>query len=261
MADALTRSGSPAAVLVVAPVEALPLRPLLLAERVVVYAVPRKPEIHLLNPRRHEKAIGDRFRQFVRVGGHARLQIEEFVRVAVDLVPRRRGQADEQRVKVPEDGAVLLVHRPVRLVDDHEIEMPDPEARLRARRLVDQPHHRRIGADVDPARLVLLRHQIHGARLRQVGLERPHRLPHQRHPVGQKQRPLHPARPLQQVDQRDRHAGLAAAGRHHQQRLAPRPREVFADAPDGPLLVVALDDGVLYLCHVQRLAVRPTMEQ
>ena len=100
--------------------------------------------------------------------------------------------------------------------------MPDPEAGLGARRLVDQPHHRRVSADVDPARLVFLGHQVHRAGLWQVGLERPHRLVHQRYPVRQKQRPLHPARPLQQVDQRDRHACLAAAGRHHQQRLAPR---------------------------------------
>ena len=149
-------------------------------------------------------------------------KIEEFVGVPVDLIPRRRGQAHQQRVEVPKDGPVLLIRRPVRLVDDHEVEMPDSEAGLGARRLVDQPHHRRIGADVDPARLVLLRHEVHRARLWQVGLERPHRLVHQRHPVGQKQRPFHPARPLQQVDQRDRHAGLAAAGRHHQQRLAPR---------------------------------------
>ena len=212
----------PAIVLVVAPVEALPLRLLFLAERVVVDALAWKPEIHLLNLRGYEKAVRHRGRELVRVGGHARLQVEEFVGVPVDLIPRRRGQAHQQRVEVPKDGPVLLIHRPVRLVDDHEIEVPDPEAGLGARRLVDQPHHRRIGADVDPARLVLLGHQVHRARLWQVGLERPHRLIHQRYPVRQKQRPLHPARPLQQVDQRDRHAGLAAAGRHHQQRLAPR---------------------------------------
>ena len=94
-----------------------------------------------------------------------------------------------------------------------------------------------------------------------MGLERPHRLVHQRYPVGQEQRPLHPARPLEQVDQRDRHAGLAAAGRHHQQRLAPRLSEPLADAPDGPLLVVPLDDGVPHPRHVQRLAVGPAMEQ
>ena len=253
--------GQPAAVLVVVPVETLPLGLLFLAERVVVDALAGKPEIHLLHLRRHEVAVGHRGRELVRVGGHARLQVEELVGVPVDLIPGRRGKAHQQRVEVPKDGPVLLIHRPVRLVDDHEIEVPDPEAGLGARRLVDQPHHGRIGADVDPARLVPLGHQVHRARLRQMGLERAHRLVHQRHPVGQKQRPLHPARPLQQVDQRDRHAGLAAAGRHHQQRLAPRLSELLADAPDGPLLVVALDDGVLYARHVQRLAVGPAMEQ
>ncbi len=251
----------PAAVLVVAPVEALPLRLLFLAERVVVDAVAREPEIHLLHPRRHEKAVGHRGRELVRVGGHARFQLEELVGVPVDLVARRRGQAHQQRVEVPEDGPVLLIHRAVRLVDDHEIEVPDPEAGLAARRLVDEPHHRRIGADVDPARLVLLGHQVHRARLGQVGLERRHRLVHQRQPVGEKQRALHPARPLQQVDQRDGHAGLAAAGRHHQQRLAPRLAELLADAADGPLLVVPLDDDVPHPRHVQRLTVGPPVQQ
>ena len=261
MADALTRSGSPP------PSSSSPQSRLshwcllFLGERVVVDAVAWKAEIHLLNPGRHEKAVRHRGLELVRVGRHARLQLEEFVGVPVDLIPRRCGQTQQQRVEVPKDGAVLLIHRAVRLVDDHEIEMADAETGLGPRRLVDQPHHRRIGADVDPARLVLLGHQVHGARLRQVGLERAHRLVHQRHPVGQKQRPLDPARPLQQIDQRDRHARLAAARGHHQQRLAPRLSELFADAPDGPLLVVPLDDGVSYLRHVQRLAVRPPMEQ
>ena len=139
--------------------------------------------------------------------------------------------------------------------------MPDPEPGLGARRLVDQPHHRRIGADIDPARLVLLGHQVHRARLWQVGLERPHRLVHQRHPVRQKQRPLHPSRPLQQVDQRDRHAGLAAAGRHHQQRLAPPLSELLTDTADGPLLVVPLDDVILYLSDIQRSSLGSAMDQ
>ena len=152
-----------ATVLVVAPVEALPLRLLFFAERVVIDALAWKQEIDLLNPGRYEKAVRHRGRELVRVGGHARLQLEELVGVPVHLIPRRRGQTHQQRVEVPKDGAVLLVHRTVRLVDDHEIEMPDPEAGLGARRLVDQPHHRRIGADVDPARLVLLGHQVHRA--------------------------------------------------------------------------------------------------
>ena len=137
MAERVDPFRQPAIVLVVAPVEALPLRLFFLAERVVVDALAWKPEVHLLNLRGYEKAVRHRGREFVRVGGHARLQVEEFVGVPVDLIPRRCGQAHQERVEVPKDGPVFLIHRTVRLVDDHEIEMPDPEAGLGARRLVE----------------------------------------------------------------------------------------------------------------------------
>ena len=115
----------PVIVRVVTPVEALPLRLLFLAERVVVDALAWEPEIHLLNLRWHEIAVRHRGRELVRVGGHPRLQVEELVGVPVDLIPRRRGQAHQEGIEVPKDGPVLLVHRTVRLVDDHEVEMPD----------------------------------------------------------------------------------------------------------------------------------------
>ena len=46
---------------------------------------------------------------------------------------RRRREADEQRVEVVEDRPILLEHRAVCLVDDHEVEMADPEAPLLVR--------------------------------------------------------------------------------------------------------------------------------
>ena len=73
----------------------------------------------------------------------------------------------------------------MRFVDDHEIEMPDAEARLATRGLVDQPHHRWIGTDVDSTRRVLLGDEVHRAGLGQMCLERTNGLVHQRHAVGQ----------------------------------------------------------------------------
>ena len=246
---------------VVAPVEALPLFLFLVAERVVVDAFAGKLQVHLLHARWHEEAVCDGGLQFVGVGRHARLQVEECVGVSVYLLPWCRGQTDQQRVEVAEDRPVLLVHRAMRFVDDHEIEMPDAEARLATRRLVNQPHHRRIGADVDSTRRVLLGDEVHRAGLGEVCPERTNGLVHQRHPVGQEQRPLHPARPLQQVHQGDRRACLAAAGGHHQQRLASRLRELLADAANGPLLVVPLDDVVLHLRHIERGALGSANDQ
>ena len=149
----------------------------------------------------------------------------------------------------------------MRLVDDHEIEVPDAETRLATLRLVNQSHHRRIRAGVDSTRRGLLGDEVHRAGLGQVCFERTHGLVHQRHPVGQEQRPLHPTRPLQQVHQCNRRACLAAASGHHQQRLASRLCELLADAANGSLLVVPLDDVVLHLRHIERGALGSANDQ
>jgi len=63
----------------------------------------------------------------------------------------------------------------VRLVDDHQVEMPDAEAALAVpatscapgtpralqRYLVDQSHHRRIGSDEHPPFSVAVADQVH----------------------------------------------------------------------------------------------------
>ena len=57
------------------------------------------------------------------VGRHAVLEVEQIVGVAVDLVLRRGGQADQQAVEIVEDRPVLLVDGAVRLIDDDKVEM------------------------------------------------------------------------------------------------------------------------------------------
>ena len=165
--------------------------------------------------------------------------MEQPVGVVVDLVLRGRGQPDEQRVEVVEDRAVLLVDRAVRLVDHDQVEVARAEPAHAAVDVVDEVHHRRVGRDVDrpsvtfsvtrltvvaPGRCALnalaawltraVRSARNSTRLTQFGLH-------------------------QLIDQRDDGAGLARAGRHHQQRLALLAVERVADAPDRAHLVVA----------------------
>src|SRR5215207_101759 len=83
-----------------------------------------------------------------RVGGDAVLQLEQPVRVVVDVVLRRGRQPDQPRVEPVEDRLVLLVHRPVRLVDDDQVEVSRAEPPLVPGALLDQAHHRRVRADV-----------------------------------------------------------------------------------------------------------------
>ena len=49
-----------------------------------------------------------------------------------------------------------------------QIEVPDAEAALAVLRLVDQPHHRRVGRDEDAALGVLLGDQVHRRRVGQM---------------------------------------------------------------------------------------------
>ena len=87
-------------------------------------------------------------------------QVKQAVGVVVNLVLGRGGQPHQQTVKVIKDGAVLLVHRAVRLVDDDEVKVPDTKAALAVGCVVYQAHHRRIGTHKHPAIGAFLAHQI-----------------------------------------------------------------------------------------------------
>ena len=175
---------------------------------------------HRHRPRRHQEAVVDRLVEPVGVGRHAGLEVEQAVGVAVDLVPRRRRQPDEERVEVVEDRPVLLEHRRWASSITTRSKWPGPNRRSSGPHLVDQAHHRRVRRHVHPALAVALGHQVHRRRVGQVRLERVDRLVHQRGAVGEEQDPLGPVGPDQQVRQRDHRAGLAGAGRHDDQRLA-----------------------------------------
>jgi hypothetical protein len=200
-------------------------------------------ERHRDRLRRDEEAVAHGLIERVGVGGHAVLEIEEAVGVAVHLVLGRRGEAHEERIEVVEDGAVLLEHRTVCLVDDHDVEVPHAEAALPVGRLVDQPHHRRIGRDVDAPLGLLLGDEVHGRCVRKEALERVHRLVDERHAVGEEEHALRPVAAHEEIAERDHRARLAGARGHHEQRLAVVvAHEGLGDAADRAHLVVALDD-------------------
>jgi hypothetical protein len=80
----------------------------------------------------------------------------------------------------------------VRLVDDHEVEVPHAEAPLAVGGLVDQPHHRRIGGDVDAPLGLLVGDEVDGRGVRQVALEGVDGLVDERHAVGEEEHALGP---------------------------------------------------------------------
>jgi len=108
----------------------------------------------------HQIALGHGFVQAIDIGGYATFQVKQPVGVVVNLVLGRGGQAHQHGVKVIKDGAVLLVHRAVRLVDDDEVKVADTKTALTVGGLVNQAHHGGVGRDKHPAIGVFLGHQI-----------------------------------------------------------------------------------------------------
>ena len=156
---------------VLTPLQDVPIVLLLLGQVGVFDALPQEPGAHLYPYRRDQEPLGHCVLQPVGVGGHPVLEVEQPVGVVIHLVLRGGGQPHQQRVEPGEDAAVLLVHRPVRLVDHHQVEVARPEHPCTRVDVVDQVHHRRIGRHVHPAVGVLLRQQIHRRGIGQVRLE------------------------------------------------------------------------------------------
>jgi len=104
----------------------------------------------------------------------------------------------------------------MRFVDDDQVEVAHAETPLPVMCLVDQPHHRGVGRDEDAPLGVLVGHQVHRCRIRQVCLEGIDGLVDQCHAVGQEQHALGPVGAHQYVGQRDDGARLAGSGGHHQ---------------------------------------------
>ena len=159
--------------------------------------------------------------------------------------PAPRQTPHQQRVKVAEDGAVLLIDGAVRLVHHNQIKVPHAKAALSAARsFIDEPHHRGVGRYIYPPLGGAVGHQVHRGGVGQVGLEGVDGLVHQRHAVGQKQHALGPACTHEQVHQRNHRAGFARTRGHDHQRLAVLVAlKGFGNAANGALLVVALHNA------------------
>jgi hypothetical protein len=145
---------------------------------------------------RHEESLLDRRVQGVGVGGHAFLEAEKRIRIAVDLVFGCCGQPDQQRIEVAEDRPVFLVDGPVCLVDHDQVEMAGTEAPFVAVDPVDQVQEGRIGADVDPPVGGPVLEEVDGRGVRQLSLERVRGLPDQCLPVREEQHPPYPSAAL-----------------------------------------------------------------
>ena len=200
----------------VAPVLSLPTLLLLLGQVVVLDSLPREREWNRHRARRDEILVPDGLVEAVIIGGNAGFEVEQAVGVVVDLILRGSGESQQERIEVLEDAAILLIHRPVGLIDDDQVEVARTESSAAVVEVVDQTHHRRIRRHVDAAVRVLLGEQIDGGGVGEEGLERVDCLFDEGFPVGEKQDAFGPVGAHQHVRQRDHRAGLARSGGHHQ---------------------------------------------
>jgi hypothetical protein len=189
-------------------------------------------------------AVLDRVVELVGEGGEVSLELEEGVGVAVDLVARGGGEAEEAAVEVVEEGAVALVDRAVGLVDDDEVEAAGAVEALAVDGALEAAEHRRVGRDDDRRAGVLVdsvrsRTVLWGRCLRKLG----DRLADEGDAVGEEEHAAGPACPLEQLDQGGRGAGLAGAGGHDEQGAAVAVTlEALGDGAQGPELVLAAGD-------------------
>jgi len=218
----------------------------LVAQLVVSDALTLELERHRHGPERHQVLVGHRLIQFVGVCRYVILQVEQAIRISVDLRLGRGGESQQQRIVVVEDGPELLIHAAVGFVDDDQIKMPHAESLATVRAgIVDHVHHGRIGAEHDAGIVVfLLLDQVHQRRLGIAFVEGVFRLPEQSRTVGQKEDPADPVVFHQDFHAGNRQAGLAGAGGHHDQgRSGSVVTKALHDPASRFFVVIAVDDG------------------
>jgi len=113
----------------------------------------------------NEITVLHRFIQIVGIRRHTGFQIEQAVRIPIDLILGSGSQADQQRIKVVEYRTVLLKHTSVRFVDHHQIKMPHAKTTTAVLCFVNEAHHRWIGRNVNAAFGILFGNQVYRARI------------------------------------------------------------------------------------------------
>ena len=206
---------------VVTPVHEIPHVLLSRAQVVVTNALAQKRRSDGDAMRRHEVAVIDGPIETVGVRRHPVFQVEEAVGVVVDLVLRRRGETEQQRVEVLEQVPVLGVHAAVRFVDDDEIERSGAEGAVAVVvGLLREAHHRLVGGGVDAPRAGAVFDEVDDGHLGHEFDECSRGLFDERSAVGEEQDGLGPIRVDELLDDGGRGARLTRTGRHDEQGLA-----------------------------------------
>ena len=245
-----------------APVLFLPLLFLGLAQVVVLDALALELERDGHGAWRDEVAVAHGLVQLVGVGGNAALQVKERIGVLVHFGLGRGRQTHEERIEVGEDRAVLLVHTPVRLVNDDQVEVPYPKAPRAGLHVINEAHHGGIGGQEDAAARVLLLHdEVDRRASGKMRFEGIRCLIDEGHAVGEEQDALDPVAALQKVAQGDHGARLARPRRHDHEGLTLVLFERGGNVADGKLLVRAFHDGGVDLRLSERFARRAALDE
>ena len=166
---------------------------------------------------------------------------------------------------IGEDVLVFVVDATMCFIHNNQIKMPrrkQPIALFVAGG-VDAVHHGLIGGEHRAGvGLLLALGEIAQGEIGQLVVERPLGLRYQRVAVSKEQQVFHPAVADQHIGQRNHRAGLAAAGGHHQQRLAAVAlTKGVAYGLYGFLLVIAVRYIIIDLYCLELRAVTHDIEQ
>ena len=229
----------------------------ILREVVISYALGEEFELALHREEVHQIAVLDGLGKLIPVGRRAACELEDLISVLVYLVLGRGGKADDGRVKVRENVAVLVVYRAVRLIANYEVKVSDGEKlALVVLDGVDAVHHRLVGRENTARGAVIpLLAQVGDREVRQQIYKIALRLRDQRIAVCKEKHIFDPVVVAHDLHKRNYRPGLAGAGGHDQQGLASVAlAKVAADGLDGLVLIVAPGNVMVYLDILQASA-------
>ena len=131
------------------PFSSVPLVLLVFTEIVVSHAIANKTHRNGHGQWRNDIALGHGFIKCVGVRGCSIFKTEQGVGVVVDFIFRCRGQTHKQGVKPIKNRPMLLINRPVRFIDYHQIKVAWTEDAFPNQLLsVDEIHRGPIVRDI-----------------------------------------------------------------------------------------------------------------
>ena len=204
----------------------------------------------------HEVFVFHGLIEFVCIGGHVGFEPEEVIGIAVALRFWCGRQSHAEAIEVLEDGLIFIIYRPVYLIEDDEVEMPDSEmAFVVIEAIVDEVDHGLVGTKDEPGmEAVFFLGEINSGEIGQQFGESSFRLINERAPVCEEENALDPVAFAEDIHQCCCGACFTGAGGHDEEGIAAARFQHPPHRSDRFDLIVSIDDRRIDECRGERLS-------